>query len=82
MLIAHAAKELIIPDSGDGNSTDPQIRTEEPAKELIIPDSGDGNSMVSNIRICIRKKELIIPDSGDGNSSATAAMAAAAVGRN
>ena len=36
-------KELIIPDSGDGN---PMVSPAEAAaseKELIIPDSGDGN---------------------------------------
>ena len=36
-------KELIIPDSGDGNSVASDLWSKTVMKELIIPDSGDGN---------------------------------------
>ena len=36
-------KELIIPDSGDGNPELELLRDFSKKKELIIPDSGDGN---------------------------------------
>ena len=36
-------KELIIPDSGDGNSAAASAQAQASVKELIIPDSGDGN---------------------------------------
>ena len=36
-------KELIIPDSGDGNFSCTECRMKHNLKELIIPDSGDGN---------------------------------------
>ena len=36
-------KELIIPDSGDGNTTQSSTLKTLVKKELIIPDSGDGN---------------------------------------
>ena len=42
------AKELIIPDSGDGNEADSLLRVSLFVKELIIPDSGDGNCKVIN----------------------------------
>ena len=37
-------KELIIPDSGDGNQKYIAERLHSSEKELIIPDSGDGNA--------------------------------------
>ena len=39
----YTLKELIIPDSGDGNFVLGKKKTTEVVKELIIPDSGDGN---------------------------------------
>ena len=36
-------KELIIPDSGDGNTKGGGYVNALVRKELIIPDSGDGN---------------------------------------
>ena len=38
-------KELIIPDSGDGNSLRTTAVFFVRRKELIIPDSGDGNAL-------------------------------------
>ena len=61
------AKELIIPDSGDGNKAKQTPFRLALRKELIIPDSGDGNLADPRLGKAGKLKELIIPDSGDGN---------------
>ena len=51
MPMVYLKKELIIPDSGDGNETVSKFNEDDDEKELIIPDSGDGNftsSLVSS----------------------------------
>ena len=60
-------KELIIPDSGDGNVATLTYFLDLRVKELIIPDSGDGNYSALDLFAGRARKELIIPDSGDGN---------------
>ena len=42
-LVDRVTKELIIPDSGDGNPPLSLPQRFVATKELIIPDSGDGN---------------------------------------
>ena len=60
-------KELIIPDSGDGNSTGHWSSRQALDEGIDNPRLRGRKPNISTENVFKIKKELIIPDSGDGN---------------